>query len=75
MSVSKFNNEGHYDPVVYEALTKVEAEERAARAAAAYRTLVYICSPHAGNIEKNTDPEHVEIAWKFKDEVREFIGM
>ena len=28
MSVSKFNNEGYYDPVVYEALTKVEAEER-----------------------------------------------
>ena len=41
MSVSKFNNEGYYDPVVYEALTKVEAEERAARAAAAYRPLVW----------------------------------
>ena len=54
MSVSKFNNEGYYDPVVYEALTKVEAEERAARAAAAYRPLVYICSPYAGDIEKNT---------------------
>lgn len=40
MSVSKFNNEGYYDPVVYEALTKVEAEERAARAAAAYRPLM-----------------------------------
>lgn len=37
MSVSKFNSEGYYDPVMYEALTKVEAEERAARAAAAYR--------------------------------------
>ena len=22
-----------------------------------------------------TDPEHVEIVWKFKDEVRKFIGM
>ena len=54
MSVSKFNNEGYYDPVVYEALTKVEAEERAARAAAAYRPLVYICSPYAGDIERNT---------------------
>ena len=42
MSVSIFNNEGYYDPVVYEALTKVEAEERAARAAAAYCPLVYI---------------------------------
>lgn len=43
MSVSKFNNEGYFDPVVYEALTKVEAEERATRAAAAYRPLFYIC--------------------------------
>ena len=61
MSVSKFNNEGYYDPVVYEALTKVEAEERAARAAAAYRPLVYICSPYAGDIEKNTtEPEHFQ---------------
>ena len=40
MSVSKFNNEGYYDPVVYEALTKVEAEERAARAAAGH-----VCLP------------------------------
>lgn len=54
MSSSKFNSEGYYDPVVYEALTKVEAEERAARAAAAYRPLVYICSPYVGDIEKNT---------------------
>jgi hypothetical protein len=54
MAVSKFNSEGYYDPVVYEALTRVEAEERAARAAAAYRPLVYICSPYAGDVEKNT---------------------
>ena len=54
MSISKFNSEGYYDPVVYEALTKVEAEERAARAAATYRPLVYICLPYAGDIEKNT---------------------
>ena len=52
--VSKYNSEGYKDPVVYEALTRVEAEERAARAAAAYRPLVYICSPYAGEIEKNT---------------------
>lgn len=39
---------------MYEVLTKVEAEERAARAAAAYHPLVYICSPYAGDIEKNT---------------------
>ena len=54
MGVSKYNSEGYYDPVVYEALTRIEAEERAARAAAAYRPLVYICSPYAGDVEKNT---------------------
>lgn len=52
--VSMYNSEVYKDPVVYEALTRVEAEERAARAAAAYRPLVYICSPYAGDIEKNT---------------------
>ena len=54
MAVSRYNSEGYFDPVVYEALTRVEAEERAAKAAAAYRPLVYICSPYAGNIERNT---------------------
>ncbi len=54
MAVSRYNSEGYFDPVVYEALTRVEAEERAARAAAAYRPLVYICSPYAGDIERNT---------------------
>ena len=54
MTVSRYNSEGYKDPVVFEALTRVEAEERAARAAAAYRPLVYICSPYAGDIEKNT---------------------
>ena len=52
--VSMYNSEGYKDPVVYEALTRVETEECAARAAAAYRPLVYICSPYAGDIEKNT---------------------
>lgn len=52
--VSKYNSEGYKDPVVYEALASVEAEERAARAATAYRPLVYICSPYAGDIERNT---------------------
>ena len=51
--VSRYNSEGYKDPVVYEVLTRVEAEERPARAAAAYRPLVYICSPYAGDIDKN----------------------
>ena len=50
MDEMKYNSEGYYDPVVYEALTKVEREEREARKKAAYRPLVYICSPYAGDI-------------------------
>ena len=56
MSVSRFNSEGYHDPVVYEALTNVEKEQRAAvRAASAYRPLVYICSPYAGDVEVNAE--------------------
>lgn len=50
MSVDKFNSEGYYDPTVYEAMSTVEKEERALRA---FRPIVYICSPYAGEIEKN----------------------
>ena len=49
MAISKYNSEGYYDPTAYEALSKVEAEERKAR----YRPLVYICSPYSGNVEFN----------------------
>lgn len=56
MSVSRFNSEGYHDPVVYEALTNMEKEQRAAvRAASAYRPLVYICSPYAGDVEINAE--------------------
>ena len=56
MSVSRFNCEGYHDPVVYEALTNMEKEQRAAvRAASAYRPLVYICSPYAGDVEMNAE--------------------
>ena len=54
MDELKYNSEGYYDAVVYEALTKIEREEREARRKAAYRPLVYICSPYAGDVEKNT---------------------
>lgn len=50
MSVDKFNSEGYYDPTAYEAMSAVEKEERALRA---FRPIVYICSPYAGEIEKN----------------------
>ena len=49
MSVDKFNSEGYYDPTAYEAMSTVEKEERALRA---FRPIVYICSPYAGEIEK-----------------------
>ena len=55
MGINKFNSEGYYDPVTYEALTNVEREERAARKAGTYRPLVYICSPYAGDVERNSE--------------------
>lgn len=76
MSVSKFNNEGYYDPVVYEALTKVEAEERAARAAAAYRPLVYICSPYpvVANAVLAAINMQLELALKQEQLIRQMRG-
>ncbi len=52
MSINKFNAEGYYDPTAYEALTAVEKEERAAKT---QLPLVYIASPFAGDIERNTE--------------------
>ena len=50
MSINKFNSEGYYDPTAYAAMNAVEKEEKALRA---FRPIVYICSPYAGEIEKN----------------------
>jgi len=50
MSISKYNNEGYPDPTAYDALSSIENEARALRA---FRPIVYICSPFAGDIEKN----------------------
>ena len=52
MSINKFNSEGYYDPTAYEAMTAVEKEERALRA---FRPIVYICSPYAGNVSENIE--------------------
>ena len=51
MSINKFNAEGYYDPTCYEALSKVEREEKQA----AYQPLVYVCSPFSGDVEYNTE--------------------
>ena len=47
MSINKFNSEGYYDPTAYEAMSVVEKEEKALRA---FRPIVYICSPYAGDV-------------------------
>jgi hypothetical protein len=52
MSINKFNHEGYYDPTPYEALRNVSREEKAA-SKAAFRPLVYICSPFNGDTEGN----------------------
>lgn len=52
MSVDKFNSEGYYDPTAYEAMSIIEKEKRALRA---FRPIEYICSPFAGEVEKNIE--------------------
>lgn len=53
--MDKFNSEGYADLTAYEALMKIEQEERVARKAANFRPLVYICSPYSGNTEFNAN--------------------
>jgi hypothetical protein len=46
--VDKFNSEGYYDPVPYEALSRIEREQKK------WRPLVYICSPYSAKEDENT---------------------
>ena len=50
MSISKYNAECYPDPTAHDALEIIEQEHRALRA---FRPIVYICSPYAGDIEAN----------------------
>ena len=52
MGISKYNNEGYSDPTSHAALSGIRREEMAAKRA--YRPLVYICSPFAGDRSGNT---------------------
>ncbi len=52
MSINKFNSEGYYDLTAYEALTAIEKETKVEKA---FRYMVYICSPYAGDIKRNTE--------------------
>lgn len=49
MGIDKFSSEGYYDPTTYVALTNVHREEVAAEKR--LPTLVYVCSPYAGDIK------------------------
>lgn len=52
---NKRNSEGYSSPTEYEALTRIEKEEKVAAKAAAFRPVVYICSPYSGDTEKNVE--------------------
>ncbi len=50
--MNKYNSEGYYDPTAYEALTAIEQEAKKIRA---FRPVVYICSPYAGDTAVNQE--------------------
>ena len=50
MGINRYNVEGYPDPTVHAALSNIEAEQKKI----GFRPLVYICSPYAGAIERNT---------------------
>lgn len=52
---SKYNAEGYYSPTEYEAFTNIEKEERTAAKAAAFRPIIYICSPYFGDTKTNVE--------------------
>lgn len=55
MWIDKYNSEGYYDPITYEAMREILREELNRRYGTGYRPLVFICSPFAGDIEVNTE--------------------
>lgn len=46
--VDRKNSEGYPDPTAYEALTNIKKEDKI------FKPIVYICSPYAGDVERNT---------------------
>ena len=52
MGIDYKNSEQYPDPTAYAALKAIENECRALRA---FRPIVYICSPYAGDVERNVD--------------------
>ena len=64
--MNRYNAEGYIDLTAYEALSRIEREERKAKKAAAYRPLVYICSPYSHGCRRYSrfavDTHYVPIA-------------
>lgn len=50
-----YNSEGYFSPTEYVAFTRLEKQEKVAAKAAAFRPIVYICSPYSGDTEKNIE--------------------
>ena len=50
MCMDKYNAEGYFDPTAFEAMTNIAKQEKALFA---FRPIVYICSPYAGDVETN----------------------
>lgn len=51
MSVNQYNPEGYSDPTAAEALKNVAREEKAK----GLKPCVFICSPYAGDVKRNTE--------------------
>lgn len=49
------NSEGYFSPTEFEAMKRIESEERKTRRLAAFRPLVYIYSPYRGNTNENIE--------------------
>ena len=52
MTISKYNSEGYPDPTAHDALTAIEQEQHSLRA---FRPIVYVCSPYAGDTAGNIE--------------------
>ena len=55
MWIDKRNAEGYSDPTTYEVMRRLMREDLLRRYGTEYRPLVFICSPFAGDMEKNTE--------------------
>ena len=49
MGINLYNAEKYIDPTAYEALSRIESEQKKL----SFRPVVYICSPYSGDIETN----------------------